>query len=270
MVPLLIAADKPSDSPTVDRSADTPDFCQVDPAGHLPRGGNSYCGPVATSNALIYLARSGYPKLRPDARDDKSAQISLIQKIASPGFMNTDENAGTGPTGVMKGIKKYVEAAGYRVNRIEFQGADKIKAFKCVAPIPTAAFLRDGLSTPNSAVLVNIAWKKLDPAKNIYTRIGGHWITIVGCGKNANGKYDPNAFTIHDPSPWSGMGFVTEHVTAEPIHGTFEIDKSNGQTERRSAEGYLEFKGEIKLKANATAAVINRAVLIVLNPPHTD
>jgi hypothetical protein len=272
LIPFLLAAaekptTEPSTRPAVDRSAQTPDFCQVDPAAGLPRDGGSFCGPVSASNAMMYLAHTGYPKLKPDAPDEKTAQIALIHTISSKDFMNTDEHAGTGPTGVMIGIKKYVEAAGYSIDRIEYQGADHIKAFKQAGPIPTAEFLRQGLSVPHSVVLLNLAWKKLDVDKQTYSRIGGHWITLVGFGKTADGKDDPNVFLIHDPSPMSGMTFTTEHVTLEPVHGTFVFTSSAGKDTSTSAEGYLEFKGDIKLKPTATAAVLNRAVLVVLKPP---
>jgi hypothetical protein len=270
LILFFLAADKATTRPALDRSAQTPDFCQVDPAAGLPRDGGSFCGPVSASNAMMYLAHTGYPKLKPDAPDEKAAQIALIHTIASPHFMNTDEYAGTGPTGVMTGIKKYVEAAGYSIDRIEYQGADHIKAFKRAGPIPTADFLREGLSVPHSVVLLNIAWKKLDPDKQTYSRIGGHWITLVGFEKIADGKDDPSVFLIHDPSPMSGMTFTTEHVTLEPIHGTFLTTGSGGTETHASADGYFELKGEIKLKANSTTAVVNRAVLVVLKPPASD
>lgn len=66
----------------VDRSASTPDFCQTDPAADFGGKGGVFCGPVAVANSLMYLAESGFPKVRPEASTDKEAQIVLVHDPA--------------------------------------------------------------------------------------------------------------------------------------------------------------------------------------------
>ena len=83
-----VAAGPPPES--LDRAKDTPDFCQTDPVGKFPGNGGYYCGPVAAANALMQLATSGFPKLRPPAATGKESQIRMIHQLAGKEFMHAE------------------------------------------------------------------------------------------------------------------------------------------------------------------------------------
>lgn len=250
----------------VDRSKQTPDYLQTDPEGGLPGNGRSYCGPSSASNALIYLARNGYPKLLPAAGDSKAGQIELIKALAADGLMSTVDGEGTGPGLICNGLKKYVESVGYQISRLEQQSwRSSPKAWPSKVSTPSMDWIKAGLAEPNSAVLLNIGWYKYDANKKAYNRDGGHWITLVGFGTKADGTPDENTLIVHDPSPTAGQESLTQYSLLSPLQGVLNYTYS-GNTKTVNAQGFYELKGDFKVKRGFDAGIIDGAVVLVLKP----
>lgn len=250
----------------LDLSAETPDFCQTDPSGKFAGKGADFCGPVSVSNSLVYLSKRGFPKLQPDAANGHAAQIALIQRLASPDFMDTFDRKGTSPPRLMAGVQKLVEEAGYQVVRLEQQGwKEATKQYPRQAEVPSLTWMKAALATPGGAVWLNVGWYKADAATNDYVRFGGHWVTLVGYGKDAAGNDDPRTVLIHDPAPRTGKAPVTQRVCLHELTtGTLQRPTSPTEVRRRPAKGFWELKDEMKLKVGADAAVLDAVVVLEL------
>jgi hypothetical protein len=259
-----VAAGKPPNS--VDRSMDTPDFCQTDPTGQFAGNGDRLCGAVAVSNSLIYLAHNGFPKMLPPTISDKDAQIKIIHQLASSEFMNTNEKHGTGSTRLMAGVQNYVRQSGYQIVRLEQQGwMEATKEFPRQSEVPSLDWIKEGLSHSSGAVWLWVGWYKVDSATSSYVRSDGHWVTLVGYGKDQNRGDNSSSLLIHDPSPRTGMTAHTQRVKLVPINsGTLERKSPQNQTRRRDAKGFFELKGEMVLKRGADAAILDTAVVLAL------
>src|SRR5262245_32125 len=57
---------------------DMPDLTQTDPALGVEGGGDSWCGPVAISNALMWLGEHGHESLIPSGEDRHARQLELV------------------------------------------------------------------------------------------------------------------------------------------------------------------------------------------------
>jgi hypothetical protein len=248
------AADEPatnssSESKAVDarRIEATPDLPQSQK--ELPRRGSKHCGPVSASNALAWLAAEGYPKLMP------SDQLALAKELGSTDYMNTGD--GTSAAGVMSGLRKYVKARGYAIQRLEFQGWRLIpRRFARVAGQADAARLAGELQT-KSIVLINVGWYKKNG--DDFERISGHWVTLVGAEPGETLR-----LVIHDPSSRSPQGDAERVAATRLESGKLTGGQNNGLPV--DAAGAWELGGELKIKtsAGANAAVLDGAVVLQL------
>jgi hypothetical protein len=259
-----VAAGPPPAS--LDRAKDTPDFCQTDPAGKFPGSGGYYCGPVAAANALMQLATSGFPKLRPPAATGKESQILMIHQLAGKEFMNTVGKRGTSPPRLMAGVGKFVEQAGYRITRLEQQGwKERTKQFPVNVEVPSLAWIKQGLATTGGAVMLNVGWYKFNAERTEYERLGGHWVTLVGFDQERSTQEDAPIFIIHDPAPRTGMKPLTQRVRLAALdHGSLLRKLSSGEIRRRDAAGFCTLKDGMKLKSGADTALIDAAVVVVI------
>ncbi len=251
---------------SIDLSGDVPDLCQTDPDGRFPGNGRDLCGPVAVANSLMYLTNHGFPRLRTPAATDKEAQIALVHRLAAGGSMDTVERNGTSPPRLMAGVGAFVAQAGYQVVRLEQQGwRGGTKQFPALCEIPCIDWIKEGLSTPGGAVWLNVGWYRAPAGTNEYRRFAGHWVTVVGYGKDQRGAADPLMLLIHDPAPRTGTTPHTQWVKLSVIdQGTLQRDLSPGRIHRREAKGFFEMKGEMKLKSGADAAILDVAVVLVI------
>lgn len=250
----------------VDRSASTPDFCQTDPAADFGGKGGVFCGPVAVANSLMYLAESGFPKVRPDASTDKEAQIALVQRLAAREFMDAATRNGTSTPRLMAGVQRLVEQAGYQVVRLEQQGwRERTRQFPAQAEIPSLDWIREGLAADSGAVWLNVGWYKFNPETREYHRFAGHWVTLVGYGKDRDDADEPPVLLIHDPAPRTGMEPLTQRVRLAVIdEGILQRNLTADKVRRRDAAGFFEMKGEMKLKPGADAAILDTAVVLLV------
>lgn len=257
-----------------------PDFCQTDESGKFDNGGKVFCGPVAASNSLVWLAQHGYPKLLPtmEVKSDngnglsdgdpkvaaqKAAQIELIRTLGSPDFMETEGRDGTSATRLMRGLKKYVTSRGYEIEKLEYRGWSNInKTFKFTSEQPTLEWMKENIAHPGAAAWLNIGWYKYDPATKVYQRTGGHWITLVGYGITEDGKPDESVLIVHDPSRRSGPGVVTHHMPVTMLTEGKLIH--NSSTHSAEAAGYFKSNGAFVVKKGNDAAVIDGVVVMAL------
>jgi hypothetical protein len=232
----------------------TPDLPQCDPEAGFWQDGELFCGPVAVSNSLMWLAKTG---------TEKKSQVAMVKILASRDMMNTTEN-GTIANGVLRGVKNYVTKAGYLCNRLDYRGWRKLYGpYKSSGDIPDMKWMQDITSNPAGALWFNIGFYKHNKDSSTYERLGGHWVTVVGYGMDAKGKRDPSVLIIHDPSPRSGQKLSHDycHIAKIEDGGTLMGD-SDGLP--RSANGCYMFKDGLHVWKTSDCAIIDCAVGLVI------
>lgn len=245
-----------------DRAEDTPDITQTDPALALPGGGNSFCGPVAISNSLMYLAAHGYPALAPAGATVKERQVALVRLLGSPRYMGTGPRSGTGAMGVMHGLAKYVRHAGYEIARLEYEGwRQHPYEFTRHEPHPDLAWI-GGAIAPRSAAWINVGWYKKSRYADAYRRNGGHWLAVVAAGTNDRGERDPGVLVLHDSAPYEDGGPLDVFARAARIDGGWMLDGSSAFP----AKGYYVLGGGMYVKREGEVAIIDGAIVLELRP----
>lgn len=245
----------------------TPDFCQTDTQGKFNNGGRMYCGPVAASNSIVWLARQGYPQLLDSSESKKQSQIELIRTLASSGYMGTDGTKGTGPRSLMKGLHKYVTQRGYECERLEFRGWSPVdRRFNPTNAPVTIESISQAVAHPRGVVCANIGWYTHDEASDTYTRHGGHWMTIVGAGVTSEGAQDDSTILFHDPAPRSGKSKATHYSRLQPLEGGTLTGTKRGLP--TTAKGVFEVRDGIVIKkvveGERTRPLVDGVVVMVL------
>ncbi|MCI4667029.1 MAG: hypothetical protein MRZ79_02635 [Bacteroidia bacterium] len=235
---------------------ETPDLCQNDDAFPESAGTSDYCGPVATSNAFVWLDKNNYPKINPYA-NSKSGQIKMVLDLAKPKYMNTEEGSGTGPSKMISGIKKYLQDKGYSPKSIEMAGwknsSDKIGSK------PKMDWIKKGI-LEHSMVFLNVGWYEYDANKNKYTRVGGHWVTAIGYGVDQNGNERSNYIIVHDPAGRAGKNKSQQYVKLNKIaNANLDTKRSSGPT---NASGYYRASGTLKIKSIADRSILDNVVIV--------
>jgi len=233
----------------------TPDLCQTDEAFRaLPYGGIYSCGPTAFANVLIAMDRRGYEDLVFGDVRAKDDQRALLLKLGARPFLETTKH-GIGPLSAMKGIRRFVVERGYRAD-LEFQGWRSGGEFSTSRFVDLAR-LREAV-TGDSSVVINVGWYQYDPAEDLYSRFGGHYMTLVGFRQEG----DRFTYLVHDPASRSGPGKVTHEARLVPIPtGRLAPWKSYGQ---REAEGHFLIEG-IVLKRTVDAAILDGAIRLTIS-----
>lgn len=225
-------------------AGEIPDLVQTDPKGNFARGGKSYCGPVAVSNSLMALLGQKW----------KGSQYDLVNRIASEEFMNTHPVSGTGPNGIMRGVRAFLIDEGYedKTFEISFQGwrshaAEFSTGKKTVNPEGIAEALASG-----GAAWLNVGWYRKDGESDDYVRVGGHWVTAV--------ESRPTSMIIHDPAPRTGLEPRAQVVTLKRLaRGAL---KGKTRNLPQPAAGTIEMGGDMVVKSTADCALIDGAVTL--------
>lgn len=245
------------------RAFDTPDLTQTDPDLHVPGGGNSYCGPVAISNSVMWLAAHGYPKLAPAGATPHEQQLQLVRELGSRHYMATSPYSGTGAFGILPGLERYVKDKGYRVKRLQYEGwRGHALAYDVGVRKPDLRWIAAGLR-PGGAAWINVGWYKPGPGGQAYHRHGGHWLTVVDAGHDEHGAPDPSVLVLHDPAPYAGTKFENTYVRAEPLDHGWLIDGKNALP----AKGYYKIGGGMHIKRAGDDAILDGAIVLELAPP---
>jgi len=241
-----------------------PDLTQTDKRANFPGGGTQYCCLVAVANSLMWLDSNGFPDLIQNSGDPFRDEVKLVKLLGSKAYIDTSLVNGTGATKLMRGIKKYVQHRGYEIEQIEYQGWRKHpEEMKTRFAVPRLSWIKQGI-LGNGAIWLNVGWYKYNPSKDEYKRIAGHWVTLIGYGKDENGKVNPTILILHDPSPRTGITFSNEYAIASRIPGGTLVGEWTGLP--RSAVGYYKLVGGMHIKKEADVAIIDGAITLKLNP----
>ena len=275
---------------SMEKVESTPDLSQRDGIGYLPGKGKGYCAPVAVSNSLMQLALNGHSGLVELTGSTRMSQLRLAALLGEARYMNTDPKIGTGPSRVLRGIAVYMMEKGYGDATLAYQGWRKVhEAFDTGLKTPDLDLIKEGLRG-ESGVWLNLGWYHYDKETGQYSRLGGHWVTLVGYGEDNEGAPDPRMLVIHDPAAKKG--------DKNPMHRYVRVqkiswDKSNprpvlvssvkGYFERmagtsvqecpdgggepglpRSAEGFYKLSGQLRIQKKADFAILDGAVVLKL------
>ncbi|MEX2217047.1 MAG: hypothetical protein WD768_23240 [Phycisphaeraceae bacterium] len=266
----FIAATAPSDliaAPKEGRIEATPDMLQVDP--RLPDAGAYYCGPVALSNGLMWLAGSGFPKLAPTGRDDPQAMMTI--KLASNSYLKTFQNKGTSSPRMMLGALKYLNRQGYD-GKVTFEGWRTIdRQFHRQLGLtdqeprltPDLNRIQDAVGVRDTATVLDVGWYRHAEDSDDYTRVGGHWVTLVGYTP-ASSDEDRPTLIIHNPDPSAGREPAHDSIrcvelTAGTLRGDFQ-----GLPVR--AKGYALLQG-LTLPKGVDVAILDGVVVVQVKAP---
>jgi len=204
-------------SSVFERIDDIPDFKQNNPLAGFAGGGEEFCASTSLSDHLMWLGQNGYPKLLPECENGADVQISLIKKLAGKTYINTNAKVGTAPDEIMVGLQKYVTDCGYNVKTLNYQGfrpcADN---FFSGMSRPRFSYLQAGAVAPRSCWL-NIGWYKWDEDTDVYTRIGGHWVALVGYGVDVKGAPNKKTIIVHDPEPYFGAAKTNVYINLQKL-----------------------------------------------------
>lgn len=240
---------------------EVPDLTQTDPKGEFARGGKSYCGPVAVSNSLMALCAEA---LRGDGID----HYALVNLLASETHMKTDPVSGTGARGVIRGVEAFLKANGIDGYQLFYQGwRSHPEEFGTGVREVELDWMRDALAASGGAVWINLGWYAHDSETDAYTRVGGHWVTVVGYGRDEKGKVDGDVFLVHDPAPRAGSEPSVEFVRMTPISRGRIVGKTSGKR-LREAKGMYRMEGGMHIKPIADCAIVDGAVALRLSVGH--
>ena len=234
-----------------------PDLTQTDPDLGLPGGGASYCGPVAISNWLVHWAAHGFDRLAPPGDTLKDRQVALVHKLSSAYYMATSPFSGTGPAGVLRGLDRWVRHAGYQIDRLEYQGwRHHPRAFSTGIKQPQISWLAEAVAQGGAAWL-HIGWYHHHPRYLGLRRRGGHWLTLVRIEQAG-----PTAeLRVRDSAPYAGDAPTLDRAVLRPLDDGWLFDHKTAFR----GHGYYEVTGGLHLKHPDDIAVLDGAVVLVLN-----
>lgn len=245
-----VAAPRPSalppPAPAPPPFSDLPDLTQSDPRLALPGGGASYCAPVAASNGLVQLAPRCPGLVLP------GGQIELVRRLASARYFGTSSESGTGPTGVLVGLHRYLTHQGCAYRRLEYQGWRAHPArFGTGVRAPSLAWIAEAIAAGGTALL-HVGWYAKSRYADAYGRRGGHWLTVAAA--TADG------FVLHDPAPYAGPDFANEDVHAERLESGWLVDGKAALP----AQGYYRLTGGMHTKRPDDVAILDGVVVLVM------
>lgn len=238
---------------------------QTLPAAGLPGGGWTYCGPVAASNGLIWLARSGYPHLtaaRVSSHNQARAQANLARVLGC--YMGTTPRRGTDVARFLNGLNNYLGHHWCAVDSLKYQGWEPHpREFSSGVTRPDLDWIKSGLD-PDAVAWLMVGWYRYLPRQDRYQLHSQHWLTVVGAGRDRDGKPSANTLIVHDSAARSGPNPHHDYVVVEPIqHGSFA---RYGQRQQLSARGWYKLGGDLKLKSSTHCGIIDGAIVLRLRP----
>ena len=244
--------------------ARTPDLMQTDPRGRFPEGGHAYCGPVAVANALVRLAREGFPRLAPVAPDPVLAQIDVVRILARESHMATCKDTGTSTAHFLGGIQRYVRDHGYKIDELTYRGwRPRPQRVRASGPVANLSWVKKHLAKPATAAWINVGWYARHPTQpGVLTRIGGHWVTLAGYGLDAKGQASPDTLILRDPSPRSGRRARFEFVRVLPVtKGRLEGPQ---QGLPRPAKNMLRIASGLSTPSGTDVALVDGVIVLRL------
>lgn len=256
------------------KATDTPNYYQYDIPGQA-----NFCGPTAVSNSLMWLDDHGFSNISSNSANRKADQHALIDTLASPTYMNTVSTAdsGTVPYRLATGVERFVasSARGYQ-GRARWQGWQFFIEYDVDKPadpttlarintgiaVPELSFIRNGVEGVNSAWLLLVGAQQ--SGNGNYSVGSGHWVTVVGHGRKANGQADPNALAVLDPRRPYGSAPI--YVTVQNLtSGTMTVSYPGAPAVSQSASGFPTLQGFPNL-AGGPITIVAGVVAFLLDP----
>jgi hypothetical protein len=202
----------------IEKVDSVPDLSMTDKALELPDGGGYFCGPVSIASSLIYLKKNGFEKLLPDYQGDTMRIYrDLICQLSEDKYMRTIPNKITPPGYMIRGLKKYVKDSGYDFDKIEYKEFGKDENYDI-------DLLKNRISNGYESIIFLWITKEIEP--NVMKIIAGHWVSLVGYGKDEKGNTNSDILIIQDP----GSGFIynaNDCVELKLCDSDFKADKQN-------------------------------------------
>lgn len=169
-----------------------PNLSQTEISG-LPGGGQRFCCPTATADALLWLDKNGVRGLVPDGPNDQARAEALVKELA--GYFKTDTGIGTLWDNYFAGLPVFLRNHGYGRSRLTFYGnfaaGQRIGASK---QVPNLAGLQRG-NTANGFVMLALGYYSLPDQNGACRKTDWHWAVLIDT--------DPRAgtMTFNDPRP---------------------------------------------------------------------
>ncbi len=237
-----------------------PDLTQTDPALGVIGGGESWCGPVAVSNGLAWLASQGRETLIPPGESPRARQLELVRQLGSGRYMGTTPNGGTGTNNLLRGLHAFLRDSGWGYRRLQYQGWRGHPArFTTRVKSAELGFIAKALDEGGLAV-IHAGW--YTPGKygaDFFRRHGGHWLTVVGAGIDESGRPAPDMLVVHDPAPYAGAEGQRHFVKLARLESGWLLAEDGAFP----AKGYSRLEGGMKIKVEGDIAVLDGAVVLV-------
>ena len=165
--------------------------------------------------------------------------------------MGTSEIGGTTPSKMLNGLKKYLEEKNVKPFRLASIGWRSVPDFVSVdSSTVNLNWIKEGTLGKNS-VWILIGWCKYNSVTDNCEIFDGHWMTVVGYGKDRSGRPDPNILILHDPAERAER---RNYYAKTVALNKGKIDGS------RSAKDVLTLTGDILLKPTADRGVIQEPI----------
>lgn len=232
-----------------------PNICQTCFPKLIDWGGKPHCAPAAISNSLVWLASLGLSELQPfQGKDHNLSQAQLVQKLGL--MMETDSESGTSPYRALNGLKKYLDERKVKFKRLAGAGWRDLPDFAVKDQQQTTLqWIQEGTLKKNS-VWILIGWFRYEEKTDSYTIFDGHWMTVVGYGKDRKGQLNKNIIILHDPAERAERIAYYATVTALK-HGTLLGREKKYYP--RTATGELSLTGDYIMKPTASHGLIQGA-----------
>lgn len=239
-----------------------PNVCESCFPAIVKWGGKTHCAPAAVSNSLVWLSKNGFPSLQPfhDGNEDED-QARLVNLLGE--IMGTSEYGGTSPYNVFLGLKSYLAEKNITYRRMAAEGLREVPSFVNVdANLVKLDWIKAGTLGKNS-VWILIGWYKYDPKTDTYHIYDGHWMTVVGYGKDRAGRDDSNILIVHDPAERAQRKNYYPTISILK-HGTLAEDNPKPTDQTRSAVSALSITGDVVIKPGADYGIIEGAYRLEL------
>lgn len=232
-----------------EKADQVPNVCQSCYSETVKWGGKPHCAPAAVSNSLVWLSKNGFSSLQPfNSENQNMDQAKLVNALGD--VMETTENGGTSPKKVLAGLKKFLEQKKVKFKRMAAVGWRSVPDFVAVDDSSVKLdWIKEGTLGKDS-VWILIGWCKFDSVKNNCKIYDGHWMTVVGYGKNREGKEDSNILIVHDPA---------ERSERKNYYATIGVLENGTIDGSKDAKGVLTLSGDVVLKPSADRGVIQGA-----------
>ncbi len=238
----------------VEKVENTPNICQSCFPSLIKWGGAPHCAPAAVSNSLVWLSKNGYPALQPFSESDPiRAQAKLVNELGD--IMGTTSEEGTSPKQVLMGLSSYLLQKGVKYKRLAGVGWRSLpEVVSNDGAMVDPPWIKEGV-LGNNSVWILVGWCKDDPKTSDCKIYAGHWLTVVGYGKDRKGHLNPNVLIVHDSAERA------ERINYYPLLKKLDHGTIDGKI---SAVGVLTLSGDIVFKPGADKAVIQGAYRLEL------